>query len=69
MKTQITIETTPEQELVIGLTQTGRLQHAKRAEIKDYFEATVGEDLFNLDAQVKALLRATEASESEVKGA
>ena len=63
MKTQITVVTTPEQELVIGLTQTGQLKKAKQTEVKEYFQAEVDGVLGSLSLRVRALLQATESTE------
>lgn len=71
MKTQITVVTTREQELIIGLRRTGEFRQAKQTEIRDYFESLLVLDVASLDDSVKELWAAaggTKAAESDVKG-
>lgn len=58
VKKQITIETTPDQELVIGLLLTGHLSRATQAMIGEYFEPIIEKEQKLLDAKVQSLFDA-----------
>jgi len=58
MKTRITIETTLDQEMVIGLEQTGHLTRASQADVRAYFERFTTSGQLLLDNKAKAVLEA-----------
>jgi hypothetical protein len=51
MKTSITIETTPEQEMLIGLAETGHIQKAMRGDVYSWMEKILAEQLTILDVR------------------
>jgi hypothetical protein len=53
MKTRVTIHTTPDQEMMIGLKLTGHATKATQAQVREYFEDVVEMDIYNLDVEVK----------------
>ena len=61
MKTQITIETTPNQELMIGLNLKGELVKANRAEVKAYFEGAVTVEKLGLENRANNLMKSAES--------
>jgi len=58
MKKQVTIETTPDQELVIGLLLTGQLSRCTAEMIGEYFTPFIEREQKLLDAKVKGILDA-----------
>jgi len=72
MKTQITIETTNDQEMVIGVMKTGSLVKATQGEVREYFEAFAAGQKVMLDNKARGILEAAgvkASTESDVKGA
>ena len=58
MKTQITIETTPNQEMIIGLGASGELRKALQFEVREYFEGILEQEVYELGVRAKALISA-----------
>ena len=58
MKTQITVETTPNQEMIIGLGVSGELRKALQFEVREYFEGILEAELFELGLKAKRVVSA-----------
>jgi len=58
MKTSITIETTQDQEMVIGLEQTGHLYRATRDDVRNHFERYINSGQALLDQKALEILEA-----------
>ena len=69
MKTRITVETTLNQEVVVGLMQTGELRKASQEEIRSYFDALVFRELNRLSKtadELTTITRGSDANDIEV---
>jgi len=62
MKKQITIETTPDQEMVIGLLLTGTLTRATTSMIAEYFEPFIEKEQKHLEVKARTILDAAGVS-------
>jgi len=66
MKTRITVDTTKDQELVIGMAETGELASATQQMVRDHFEAIVRTEQVALNAEVTALKGVVSHKSNEV---
>jgi len=56
MHTRLTIETDPDQEMIIGLLLTGSMGRATRKMVEEYFTPIIEKEKKHLDELVKNLL-------------
>ena len=56
MNTRVTVRTTADQEMVIGLRKTGHLTKASQVEVREYFDELVAIALGELSDEVDRML-------------